>query len=449
MTAGFIGCEEQAGFQAPPPPRVTAATPIKQNVTIYSTFTGNTQAIDIVDIRARVSGYLEKMYFTEGAIVKEGDLLYRIQQEQYKADLEQANADVTAAKANYEAADTKYELVKEAFDNAAASRKELIENRANRDQTKAQIAVAEAGVTQAKLNLSYTEIHSPNTGRIAKTQVDPGNLVGQGEATVLTTVVTYDPMYVYFNVNQRSLLKWLAAHPKADRDPEKDPVKMFVYTADGNMYKYPATLDYADPQVNESTGTVQLRAVVPNPDYQLYPGIFIRVEVPNKETDAILVPRVALQRDMQGDFLMKIVELSDDAKKQAAATITQIKAGAAGTPRAAAMDKLTNPTKTVARVDVKLGAIIDDYQVVTSGLKEGEQIVINGLQKARPGAPLYVDVKPLTPPTQPDLNKNLVSNEATKNQKKSDPDNDKADPKSAAKVLTPKPGDKNTNGDNN
>lgn len=434
---GLAGCEQESGFQAPPPPKVTAAKPIKQNITIYDTFTGNTAAIDTVQIRARVPGFLEKMFFTEGAIVNKGDKLYLIQQDQYKASLEQANADVAAAKANYEAAKTKYDLIKEAFDSEAASRKELIEAQASKDQTKAQIAVAEAQVTQAKLNLSYTTISSPNTGRIDKTQVDPGNLVGQGEATLLTTVITFDPMYVYFTVNQRDLLKWLANHPRDTRDPERDPIKMLLYTANGQLYNHPGTLDFAAPQVDQSTGTVQLRAIVPNPDYNLYPGLFIRVDVPNEQTDAILIPRVALQRDMQGDYLMKVTELSNEAKQQAAAKIELIKQSAAGTPRAAMVGNLKNPTQTVERVNVELGSIIGDYQVVTSGLSENDMIIINGLQKARPGQPLYVEQPdpPLTPPKQPELDTAFLDEKKpAKPEAKTNPDD-----KNAAKVLRPKP----------
>ena len=399
------GCGKEAGFQAPPPPTVTAATPVQESVTVFGTFTGKTVAIDIVQIRARVSGYLEQMKFTEGGVVQQGELLYVIEQDQYLADLSKAKADVDSATADYEAALTKYNLIKEAFEQEAASKKELIEAQSTRDQAKAQIAVAESEVTQANINLGYTEIHSPSTGRIAKTEVDVGNLVGHGDATLLTTVVTFDPMYVYFTINQRDLLLWLEKHPEASRDPEKKPsFKVWLETANDVIYPTPGLIDYASPQVDPETGTTTLRAIVPNPDDMLYPGLFMRVKAPNHVEDALLVPQVALQRDMQGSYLMKVVELSDKDKQQATAQMTQLKDALKGTPRDKGMKEYTKnytvPTETVQRINVTLGPQVGDFQVIASGLEKDDRIIVDGLQRARPGQPLYIDSKELTAPKQ-------------------------------------------------
>ena len=406
LSVVFTSCGPAPGFMAPPPPTVTAAKPLKQTVTTFDTFTGRTEAVDFVEIRARVAGFLEEMYFTEGSVVEQGQLLYRIEQDVYKADLEKANADVEAAKANFQAALTEYNFIKEAFDAEAASRKEVIEARAKRDQTEAQIGVAEASVTQAQINLGYTEIHSPNVGRINRTMVDPGNLVGHGEATLLTTVTTFDPMYVYFTVNQRDLLMWLEKHPEQRRDPgsNPNPPEVFLLTADGKQYGHPAKIDFASPEVDPKTGTVTLRAIVPNPDSLLYPGIFIRVRAPQEQAEAIVIPRIALQRDMQGDYVMRITELSDEAKQAAAAQLETLREAAKGTPRERVVGDLKPPTKTVERVNVTLGSVVGEAnQVVTQGLKETDQIVIKGLQRARPGAAIYVTEKPLEPAKQPSV----------------------------------------------
>lgn len=440
----LTACGDSSGFQKPPPPTITAAKPLQQDVTVYDTFTGQTTPFDTVEIVARVPGYLEKMHFNEGRFVKKGQLLYTIEQDQYQAQLEQAEADVAAAKADYEAAKTKYELIKEAYDEQAASRKELIEAQAARDQTFAQIAVAQSEVISAQLQLSYTEIRSPIAGQVNQTQIDPGNFVGEN-ATALTTVVRYDPIYIYFTVNQRDLLQYLAAHPKPNRDPEiARPV--LIQTANGDTYPQPALIDFAQNVADEQTGTLTLRAIVSNPDQRLYPGVFIRVLAPQKTENAILIPRSAVQRDMQGEYLMIVADLSDNAKQQAATAIEKMKQAAAGTPRAKKIDQLPNPTQTVKRANVKLGEVVGTYQIIESGIKPGDQVVVAGLQKAQPGSPLYVDTKTLELPkdanvTMPKTDKTLADfptkraeEPARQSQPVKIPDLNMSPPKDAVKV---------------
>ena len=218
----------------------------------------------------------------------------------------------------------------------------------------------------------------------------------------MTTVVTFDPMYVYFTINERDLLRWLEKHGKQLKDPseKQKTLKVWLDTANNTTYPQPAVIDYLSPQVDPATGTTTVRAVVPNPDYLLYPGIFLKVKAPDKATNALLVPKVALQRDMQGSYLMKVVPLSEQAKQEAAAQLEELKESAKGTPREKALAKYQTPTQTVERINVELGAEIGEYQVIASGLTADDEIIIDGLQRSQPGHPIYVEPKQLTPPRQ-------------------------------------------------
>lgn len=200
-------CEQGNRYVAPPPPPVTAAQPLQREVIEYLDFTGTTQSIASVDIRARVQGFLQSTHFKEGDSVKKGDLLYIIEPNTYQAAVDKAMADLAGQKAQYERAEIEYQRNQRLFKENATSDREVVNSKAARDSGKASVTMAEAALENARINLGYTTIRAPLGGRIGRSLVDVGNLVGAGEFTLLTTIKQYDPIYAYFTLNERQLLK--------------------------------------------------------------------------------------------------------------------------------------------------------------------------------------------------------------------------------------------------
>ena len=225
---------------------------------------------------------------------------------------------------------------------------EFVEAQAAYEGAKASLLATEAAVAQAELDLAYTRIAAPIGGRVNRSAVDTGNLVGQGEPTLLTTIVSWEPIHVYFTISEREVLDFRRRRIGAKEKPADIEARLTL--ADGTAYPLPGRIDYADNRVDPQTGTIRVRAVFENPDRLLVPGIFARVRIPRKKSQATLVPEVALQRDLGGYFVLTV-----------------------------------NDKGVVARRDVTVGANVGEYKVIASGLDGGERIVIRGLQRARPG----------------------------------------------------------------
>ena len=219
----ILACQEQNTYVEPPPPKVTVAQPLQQTVIDYLEFTGTTTAFEKVEIRARVSGFLQSMHFTPGTMVKKGDLLFVIEPTEYKARLNAAQAELNSAKSKLKRAETEYTRVNRLFRQKAAAEKDVVKWREEQEVAKASIALAKTKVERAQLDLSYTMVAAPIEGRVSRNFVDIGNLVGEGEPTLLTTVTRYDPMYAYFNLNERDLLEVISMYKEKVAEKGLDP----------------------------------------------------------------------------------------------------------------------------------------------------------------------------------------------------------------------------------
>ena len=349
LLLGVGACREANPFVPPPPPPVTVAAPVREAVVTRLEFTGRTAPYQSVELRARVSGLLEQVAFEEGGAVEAGELLYEIERAPYEATLEAAQAELARAEAAV--AEAKFELDKvvRLRERDVASEQELVVARAKHDSAVAGRQAAAAAVTQAELDLGYTRITAPIAGRINASRVDAGNLVGDGERTLLTTIVPWDPIYVFFTVGERAVLE-LRREAAETGERRRDVVDVYLRLADGSDYPIAGKVDYVDNRVAPDTGTIGVRATFENPDEVLIPGIFTRVLIPNPPREALLVPEVALQRDLDGYFLLVV-----------------------------------NAENVVERRNVAVAEQVGNARVVTGGLAEDARVIINGLQRARPG----------------------------------------------------------------
>lgn len=354
FAAAFLlgGCRQKNQYQAPPPPTVTVSRPLQQAVTHYAEFTGMTDAVESVDIRARVEGYLQSIHFTPGTWVEKGDLLFVIDPKPYQAKLDEAEADLLISQAELRLAEATLKRKENAYKKKAVSEVEVIEARAEKDKAKAAIAAAKAAIETARLNFSYTRISARISGRIGRDLVDTGNLVGASERTLLTTIVKDDPIYAYFNVNERDLLNGHQKSPQKQSPIACDAqTTVYLGLSTDAGYPYKGCVDYADNRVDEATGTLQVRGVFPNPDHVILPGLFARVRIPVGNNDkALLVPEKAVGTDQQGSYLLVV-----------------------------------NDQNAVEYRLVKIGVRIDDMRVIEAGLKFDERVIVNGVQRARPG----------------------------------------------------------------
>ncbi len=346
------GCRSRHGG-SPTPPEVTVAQPGVQNVTDYITFTGNTVAVDSVNLVARVEGYLEKLHFADGARVKKGDLLFTIQQEPYKAQLQQAHAQLVTQRAALWHARTEFTRYGGLLKEDAATQTEVDHWRYEKEAAEAGVSSAEAQVRIAELSLSYTLVRAPFDGRLGRHLVDPGNLVGaMGQQTPLAQVDELDPMYVYFTVDERDLLR-ISQRRRATSDKpisqQPLPINFGVMNEEG--FPHTGMLDFASLTLAPNTGTLQLRATIPNSDLSLLPGLFVRVRVPTVERrNALLVPGDAVSFDQQGEYVL-----------------------------------LVNDKNVVERRGVKTDAQVGDSLVIDNGLKPGDWVIVDGMMQAIPG----------------------------------------------------------------
>ncbi len=355
------------------------ARPVEKEITTYNDFTGHTVAIEAVEIRARVAGNLQSMHFAPGENVRKGDLLFVIEPALYQARVDQAQADLDGKDAQYRAAEAQLEITEAIVKRSAGSRTDLVQKVQARDLAKAQLGIARANLEAAKLDLSYTRIYAPIDGRIDRNFVDVGNLVGSGQPTLLASIVRDDPIYVYFTASERELLQY-REQQRQNRGaalPGEHEISFLGLPSDQNLaflglatdtgFPYTGKIDYAANRVDPETGTIEARAVFPNPDHVILAGLFARLRVPFTRERAILVPDIALQADQAGSYILLVDE---------------------------------HDTVQIRRVQV--GPLTEgDLRVVREGLTGSEWVVVNGLQRARPGSVVKPQREATTPAPAP------------------------------------------------
>jgi len=368
---GFLiisACGQSNVYVPPPPPKVTVSQPVTRSVVDYLEFTGNTQAINTVVLRARVQGYLEKVYFNDGDPVKKGQRLFLIQQDTYQAQLKQAEAQILQQKANLEHATVETARYEKLVQKQAASQTDLDNWKYQKDAYQAAVVAAEANRDLAKLNLDYTMVNAPFDGRIGRRLVDPGNLVGAGEYTDLARVNQIDPLYVYFTIGERDLLRVVGETGISAAEAERIKIPLSLGLADETGYPHKGRMDFAAISLSPTTGTLELRGIFPNPDGKILPGLFARVQAPivGSEKPSLVIPEVAVGYDQLGSYVLVV-----------------------------------GSDKIVERRSVELGARLDPFQVVRKGLTGEDWVIVNGQMQAFPGRP----VTPVREPPAPEPEK--------------------------------------------
>ncbi|QWF71499.1 efflux RND transporter periplasmic adaptor subunit [Methylomonas paludis] len=346
------GCEEKNAYVPPPPPQVTVSRPMRRQISDHLEFTGNTQAFKSVQLVARVQGYLEKVLFHDGDQVRKGQPLFLIQQDTYQARLKQAEAQILQQKASLNHAQTELERFSGLVQQHAAAQTDVDNWRFQRDNALAAVTAAEANRDLAKLDLDYTQVVAPFDGRIDRRLKDPGNLVGAGEFTALAHINQIDPIYVYFTINENDLLKVIKQTHVEPGEAEKLKIPAALALSGETGYPHRGYLDFTAISVTPTTGTLLLRAIYPNPDGTILPGLFarVRVLVVHSEKSALLVPEAAIGYDQLGSYLLVV----DDKN-------------------------------IVQRRPVKLGIQADEGREVTEGIADQDRLIVNGLLRAIPG----------------------------------------------------------------
>jgi RND family efflux transporter MFP subunit len=343
---------EQNSFVPPPPPKVEVGLPAQKSITRYLDATGNAAPVKNVDLVARVQGFLQSIEYQDGTFVKEGTTLFTIEPETYKLKLEQAQAAEAGAQASLKQAEADFKRQSDLVQRQAVSQATLDTSTSNRDNAQANLQQAQVNTKIAAVNYGYTKVTAPFDGIVSAHLVSVGELVGVSSPTQLATIVALDPIYVNFNVNEQDVLR---IREEARRrgitvsELRQLPVEVELQTETG--YPHKGKLDYISPTINQSTGTLPVRGLLPNPDRTLLPGFYVRVRVPyGEDTKALLVPDVALGSDQAGRYLLVV-----------------------------------NSDNVVEQRKVKTGPLEGDLRVIESGLKPDDRVVIAGLLRAIPG----------------------------------------------------------------
>lgn len=364
VTLFFAGCggsDEQAGG-GPPPAGVDVAEVVVEQVVEWDDFSGRIQAVNRVELQPRITGYLDTVHFDEGAIIEQGDLLFTIDDREYRAavDLQRANTERAATRLTLARQDL--ERSEKLADARAVSAEELEQRRSAVSQAEADLKAARASLASAELNLEFTTIKSPISGRVGEALVKPGNLVVPAQ-TLLTTIVSIDPMHVVFEGDERIYLKYQAQAASGERPSSRDvPNPVRVGLASSSDYPFEGYMDFVDNSVDPSTGTIQGRALIDNPDGFLIPGLFARVRLlGSSEHEALLIRESSIMTDQTRKYVYVV-----DSENRA------------------------------VRRDIEIGREIDGLRIVRSGLEAGDKIVVNGVRKVFfSGAPVQPNLVPM------------------------------------------------------
>jgi RND family efflux transporter MFP subunit len=366
LTTSLAGCAAKQA-DPPPPPAVTVAPVLARDINEWDEFTGRLQAVDEVEIRPRVSGYIKRVTFPEGKEVRKGEVLFEIDARPYQADLARAEAQLEQARTASELAAREVQRAQRLVSVKAISQEEFDSRTSAQANGLASVRAAEAAVQTARLNLGWTQVRSPIAGRVSNAQVTAGNLVQAGPptATLLTTVVSLDPIYAYFEGDEQTYLKYTTLARSGARPSSRDvrnPIYMGLANENG-QFPHKGYVDFVDNQLDPETGTIRARAVFSNKDRLFTPGLFARMKlVGSGRYHAALVLDRAVGTDQDKKFVLVL-----------------------------------KPDKTVEYRSVQPGRLVDGLRVISSGLKGGEQIVINGLQRVRPGMKVTPTVASMEP----------------------------------------------------
>ena len=362
----LAGCEQNT-FVPPPPPKVAVALPVQRAITRYLETTGNTAPIKSVDLVARVQGFLQSIDYKDGDFVKEGTTLFTIEPETYKLKLEQAKAAEVGAQATVKQAEADFKRQTDLVARQAVSQSTLDTSTSTRDNAQASLQQAQANTRISEVNYDYTKVAAPFDGVVSAHLVSVGELVGAASPTQLATIVALDPIYVNFNANEQDVLRIRAEARRKGLTPadlKQTPVEVGLQTEDG--YPHEGKLDYVAPTINQSTGTLVVRGVIPNADRVLLPGYFVRVRVPiDKEQDALLIPDTALGSDQSGRYVL-----------------------------------LVTAENVVEQRKVQTGPIDNGLRVIDGGLKGDDRVVIAGMLRVIPGEKVDPQLQKIEQPSQ-------------------------------------------------
>jgi len=350
----LAGCDSKpTAGSGPPLPTVTVSPPLQKSITEWDEYTGRFTALETVEIRARVSGFIDSVHFQEGQIVKKDDLLFVIDQRPYQIAVEQAKADIERAQAKLDIGTQDVNRATPLLQSQTLTEREFDTRKSAQRDAAGQLASANAALKQAQLNLEWTEVRAPIGGRISDKRVDAGNLIsgGQTGATLLSVIVAIDPIHFVFDGSEADFLHYLRLAAAGTRPSSRDaPNPVAVRLADETDYTHQGRMDFVDNAINPKTGTIRGRAIFDNKDGFLTPGFFGRLRLFGGTHDALLIPDGAIASDQASKIVFTV---ADD--------------GTVGTKR------------------VELGPIVDGLRVVRSGLAPTDRIVIDGLPRARPG----------------------------------------------------------------
>jgi RND family efflux transporter MFP subunit len=352
----MTACAQQQPTAAPPPPpKVTVSQPTSREIVEWEEYTGRLEAVESVEVRARVNGYLQSIHFKNGATVKQGDLLFVIDPRPYQAELERAKAEVALANARLERMSKDLTRAQMLVRSRAVSEEEVDTRVSDQRQAQESVQAARATVNAAQLNVEFTQVRAPINGRISRNLVSVGNLINGGttQSTLLTTIVSLDPIYCYFEADERSYLKGIRQSRSGDRAngrAGKQPV--YIALADEENFPHQGFIDFLDNRLDQNTGTITARAVLPNPDLLLAPGLFARVRMPaGDKYKALMLPPEAVGSDLSQQFVFVV----DDQN-------------------------------LVQYRKVTPGPLIDGWRVIRDGIQPDDWVIVKGVQRAKTGA---------------------------------------------------------------
>jgi multidrug efflux system membrane fusion protein len=353
--AAFVVVACATPAPTPPAPEVTVAPVVRQSISESDEFTGHFEAVQSVEVRPRVTGFIQRVIFSEGATVRQGDPLFEIDPRPYEAELARAAAGLEQARTREALARQEAERAKQLVSTQAISREELDGRTSGLAEAAAAVRAAEASLRTTRLNIEWTTVRAPISGRVGRAEITRGNLVQAGppSGSLLTTIVSLDPIFVYFDTDEQLYLKNAAAFTALRSVPNAKlaPPSVLIGLANETGFPHEGRLDFVDNQVDRTAGTIRVRAVVPNASHLFAPGLFARVQLAGgKARDALLVQDRSVSTDQDRKFVLVL-----------------------------------KPDSTVEYRAITVGRVVDGLRIVESGLKAGENVVINGQLRVRPG----------------------------------------------------------------